>query len=788
MAEVITRFKLETTQFDSKLRDASKGLSEFTRQAKEGGSGFTNFSQKAVESARALGTIASGATNTKDKLKDLVGAYNDAARAYDKLSQEQQQSDFGKALSVSMGQLKDRITETKNEIYGLGNATKGNLGQFGNLVDDLGHKIGLSGNLTELLTSKTALLTGAIGAGTTAVVAATKAWADYNSEIAKQDQITTVTTGLKGSDADKMTEAARSISRVYGSDFREVINAANTLMSQFGQTGEEAIQTLRDGMQGMIQGDGPKLLSMIQQYAPAFRDAGVSASQLVAVIQNSEGGIFTDQNMSAIVMGIKNIRLMTENTSAALAKLGIDGQKMSEQLSDGSLTIFDALKQVATQIQTVDSNSKAAGEVMQTVFGRQGAMAGTNLGKAIAELNTNLEETKRQTGEVGESFANLEEANERLEKAIRDCFGYDGWQTMATGIKTELVSSLASVLEITQQIKDSWVGDIGGTIFDGIKTAALESLGPLGQVLATLLQINNLRNGGEGGTVSATGGGGAAGGGGGGGARGGSVTPVVKPPVVNIPISRSGGGRRSTGTPQKSDLEMLKERTGNVDYSQFYTAAANRKEEIELPVKPVVVKQSPEEMKAELDAMYPTNDPFELPVKPVVKDAKKDMQDFQKAANLAASAVSSIGEAFASIEDPSTKAAGMVIQAVASIALGFATASAQANTAGTGWGWLAWLAAGAAAMATTISTIHSLTGYAQGGIVEGNSYSGDNIPIMANAGEVVLTKAMTNSLANQLQENGGGVRVSGEIHGETIVLAANRYLKRSGKGELVTWK
>ena len=41
---------------------------------------------------------------------------------------------------------------------------------------------------------------------------------------------------------------------------------------------------IRDGMQGMIQGDGPKLLSMIQQYAP-FRDAGVSASQLVAVIR-----------------------------------------------------------------------------------------------------------------------------------------------------------------------------------------------------------------------------------------------------------------------------------------------------------------------------------------------------------------------------------------------------------------------------------------------------------------------------------------------------------------------
>ena len=31
---------------------------------------------------------------------------------------------------------------------------------------------------------------------------------------------------------------------------------------------------------------------------------------------------------------------------------------------------------------------------MQAVFGRQGAMAGTNLAKAIETLNLNLEETK----------------------------------------------------------------------------------------------------------------------------------------------------------------------------------------------------------------------------------------------------------------------------------------------------------------------------------------------------------------------------------------------------------
>jgi hypothetical protein len=165
----------------------------------------------------------------------------------------------------------------------------------------------------------------------------------------------------------------------------------------------------------------------------------------------------------------------------------------------------------------------------------------------------------------------------------------------------------------------------------------------------------------------------------------------------------------------------------------------------------------------------------------------KKGKDMENAYKLAASAVSSIGEAFANIEDPSAKAAGTVMQAIASIALGFATASAQANTAGSGWGWLAWIAAGAAAMATTISTIHSLTGFENGGQVNGNSFSGDNIPIMANAGEVVLTRAQQGNLAAQLQGSGNNVHVTGELRGESIFLAVNRSLKRRGKGELVTW-
>ena len=160
MADVITRFKLETTQYDSKLRDAAKGLKEVAHQAELGGKGFTGFNQKAIEAARSLGTIESGANNTKDRLKDLVGSFNDAAKAYNNLSKEQQQSDFGKNLSQSLEQLQQRIKETKQELYGLSNMTSegGGGSGFGGMMQVFG------GNILTKMAEWGASLTGEVAA------------------------------------------------------------------------------------------------------------------------------------------------------------------------------------------------------------------------------------------------------------------------------------------------------------------------------------------------------------------------------------------------------------------------------------------------------------------------------------------------------------------------------------------------------------------------------------------------------------------------------------------------
>lgn len=154
----------------------------------------------------------------------------------------------------------------------------------------------------------------------------------------------------------------------------------------------------------------------------------------------------------------------------------------------------------------------------------------------------------------------------------------------------------------------------------------------------------------------------------------------------------------------------------------------------------------------------------------------------------ASTAIGLFGSAISAIKDPAAQVAATVAQAIATVAMAYAQSLAKdKGTQSNIWAFIAAAAAATISMVTTIASIHSATGYAHGGMVDGNSYSGDNVPIMANAGEVVLTKAMQSNLANQL--DGAGLQGLGpsSVSGEQIYVVLNRYTRRSGKGELVTW-
>lgn len=93
------------------------------------------------------------------------------------------------------------------------------------------------------------------------------------------------------------------------------------------------------------------------------------------------------------------------------------------------------------------------------------------------------------------------------------------------------------------------------------------------------------------------------------------------------------------------------------------------------------------------------------------------------------------------------------------------------------------------AIATIVSTIGSvfasLPKFADGGIVGGSSVFGDKLLARVNSGEMILNKSQQGRLLS-LADGGGGVShvsVDGEakVKGETIYIALNNYVKRTGK-------
>ena len=178
--------------------------------------------------------------------------------------------------------------------------------------------------------------------------------------------------------------------------------------------------------------------------------------------------------------------------------------------------------------------------------------------------------------------------------------------------------------------------------------------------------------------------------------------------------------------------------------------------------------------------------------KGIVDKPNKDAKEMNKNWQAAASAIQAVGSAMTAIEDPAAKVLGTIAQAVATMALSYSQASLA--TSNQGWGWIAFAATGLATMLSSIAAIKSATkGFANGGIVPGGNFSGDNLrmPVAGggviglNSGELILNKAQQDTIASHL-ENQQVAIMQPYVDGEKIFLGMNNTSQRMGRGEIVT--
>ena len=184
-----------------------------------------------------------------------------------------------------------------------------------------------------------------------------------------------------------------------------------------------------------------------------------------------------------------------------------------------------------------------------------------------------------------------------------------------------------------------------------------------------------------------------------------------------------------------------------------------------------------QKLQADLDKIHPTV---------TIRTNLEKMQDGLEKGAFMLDKFSQSANSLASItDDEGIAVAGIVAKAIAQIALGAATATAQAAELDP-WAWIAFGATAMAEMIAMISSIHSATGYATGGVVGGNSTNGDRLLIRVNSGEMILNKRQQTNLYNAIASGnigggGGTSTVSFRLRGSDIYGALKNYSAIKGK-------
>lgn len=360
-------------------------------------------------------------------LKQLRAQLSNATKKYDEMAKAEREGAKGQALAQHINEITDKLKlaeeETQRYYRNVGNYYNSMMQAaddlqgtefFGmDIVNDteVSNIIKLAQNIDGLTDKLKAFGKTAIGlvmnpyfaalAGVVGVGMTFKWFYDYNKGLLEATRLTREFTGYTGEALETMRNSIAATADTMGKDFKDVLGTADNLMANFHLSGEQAMDVINKGFASGADLSGD-MLQKIQQYAPTFHDAGISADQMVAIIQQTRSGIFSDKGLDIIDMASKKIREMSSGTASSLDAIGISSKQVQEDLAKGTKSTFDVIQEVSTKMKNFGADSQQVGDVLKNVFGKQGAQAGIQLIEQLDTMSTSLDEVKKQTGTWGD--------------------------------------------------------------------------------------------------------------------------------------------------------------------------------------------------------------------------------------------------------------------------------------------------------------------------------------------------------------------------------------------------
>ena len=719
MADMISRLKLESGEFDSKIKRAAQGIRQMADECHKAGGELNVLEDENREYIKSIGQMETVNKTARGSVAELTAAFLDMKKVYNELSEEEKNGEVGRELNKQLGILKQRIDSGNEELKSMQKELGGS--GLSGALDSVTGKLGLS---IKQLTGWGA----ALGAGKMAL------------DVAK-----------------------------------DAFFASEATVDEWGRT-MDASKSLYEGFLTAINtGDISGYLNRIDDIVKAARTAYDELDRLGTMKRIQAPQISAQQTEN------ERMRMMVQ-TGRYIAPM--DGRSNAvfngRVMQNGDLLSPGQIRAIERQLQ--GGMNKVVGlignEVKQT-------------SKAISALYD------RQSKELGLSKKEFMAGTSSMAEFDKRIAGYQQYRSFerehTTYDSRSGISHRDNVANPYEAFKSWGVFRVDGDRYNELVQLLTQRDQQTSQAYGMQSQAYRVINRAEGITTRKLLGGDSGGAGG-----AGNVTKEITYAADSIAAqqalvsalskewSEAGADVRNSYLAQLIEAEKVLKRMKD-DATMFRENSEGRLLE-RGPIQTTGLGMVTGSFKnAKVEGLSPELLRQGNALKKIADDNAQSWQGV-------ASAIGTVGAAMNSIEDPAARVAGMIAQAVATIALTFSKSLAGTVTP---WDWIAGAAAGTATMISTIAALHSATGYAQGGIVKGNSYSGDNIGAIVdgsqlvglNAGEVVLTKAMQNNLAGQLQGNGlQNLHMEATVTASQIKLALKNDDRLQGGGSNVIFK
>lgn len=116
MSGSVFKLKVETNEYDNKLKNAAAGIQHLAKRAHDLQGSFTNLEKEEVEFIRNLGYMNTASKTAVGATRELENAYKGLATTYNSLSDAEKADEGGKALAESLDMLKQRTLEAKKNL------------------------------------------------------------------------------------------------------------------------------------------------------------------------------------------------------------------------------------------------------------------------------------------------------------------------------------------------------------------------------------------------------------------------------------------------------------------------------------------------------------------------------------------------------------------------------------------------------------------------------------------------------------------------------------------------